>query len=386
MGEKIIAHIDMDAFFASVEQADNPKLKGKPVIIGADPKKGRGRGVVSTCSYEARKYGIHSAMPISKAYQRCPNGIFLRGRMQRYHQVSNRIFEIFYEFSPDIEVISIDEAFLDISGIRKLHGTPQQICFKIKERIQQEFFLTASVGVAPSKMVAKIASDLCKPNGFLEVKKKEIIDFLQPLVVEKLWGVGPKTKEFLNEMGIITIGDLAKTQKEKLCDELGENGEHLFLLANGIDERCVEVQSETKSVSHEHTFEKDISDKQVLEKTLLHLSEKVSRRLRNEDLKGHTITVKLRYEGFKTYTRACTIIEATNFVDDIYKKVKNLFEDVYSSSQKVRLVGVKVSNFKNLYVQDSLFGERDRNKKEKIHQAVDFIKDKYGEQSIHRAS
>ncbi|MDP8264046.1 MAG: DNA polymerase IV [Candidatus Aceula lacicola] len=386
MSVNIIAHIDMDAFFAAVEQADNPELKGKPVVIGANPKNGKGRGVVSTCSYEARKFGIHSAMPISKAYQRCPHAVFLPVRMSRYHEISDCIFRIFYDFTPDIEPISIDEAFLDITGTRRLHGPAFGVCLKIKERIAKETGLTASVGIAPIKMAAKIASDFCKPDGILEIKKDKLIDFLWPLPVEKLWGVGPKTKSYLNNLGIRTIKDLAKRSREELCEQFGESGDHLYCLSHGIDPRSVETESEIKSISHEHTFERDVNDKEVLHKTLLCLSEKASRRLRLEGLKGKTITIKVRYEGFQTYTRAATFGFSTNFVDNIYGKAKELFEGFYSAANKVRLIGVKVSNFKNLYVQESLFEETAKEKKERIHKAVDFIKDKYGERSIHRAA
>ncbi|MDD3374558.1 MAG: DNA polymerase IV [Candidatus Omnitrophica bacterium] len=383
---KTIVHIDMDAFFASVEQADNPALKGKPVVIGADPKHGKGRGVVSTCSYEARKFGIHSAMPISAAYQKCPHAIFLPGRMSRYREISDHVFRILYDFTPDIEPISIDEAFLDITGTRRLHGTAVKTCLKIKERINKETGLTASVGIAPIKMAAKIASDLCKPDGILEIKKDKMLDFLWPLPIEKLWGVGPKTKIYLNKLGIQTIKDLAKHSRQELCQKLGESGDHFYYLANGIDPRGVELEGETKSVSHEHTFEIDTKDKEVLYKILLYLSEKVSRRLRLEGLKGKTVTIKVRYEGFQTYTRAATLGFSTNFVDNIYQKAKELFEGFYSASNKVRLIGVKVSNFKNLYVQENLFEDQTDKKKECIHKAVDSIKDKYGEKSIHRAA
>ncbi len=380
-----IVHIDMDAFFAAIEQVDNPSLKGKPVVIGADPKKGQGRGVVSTCSYEARKFGIHSAMPISKAYQKCPHAIFLPGRMSRYHEMSERIFKILYDFTPDVEPISVDEAFLDITGTERIHGPALDAGLKIKKSIKEKTGLIASVGIAPIKMAAKIASDLCKPDGILEIKKDHLIDFLWPLPIEKLWGVGPKTKAILNGLGIKTIRDLAHHEREDLCQKLGETGDHLYCLSHGIDQRSVEFNDEVKSVSHEHTFQHDTSDKEVLHRTFLYLSEKVSRRLRVEKLRGKTITIKVRYEGFKTYTRAVTLSVSTNFIDDIYSNARNLFEGFYTAANKVRLLGVRVSNFKELYIQDSLFKENAKEKKERIHKAVDLIKNKYGEKSIHRA-
>jgi nucleotidyltransferase/DNA polymerase involved in DNA repair len=385
MPEKIIVHIDMDAFFASIEQRDNPALKGKPVVIGADPKQGKGRGVVSTCSYEARKFGIHSAMPISQAYQRCPSAVFLPGRMRHYGEISGQIFSILRDFTPDVEPVSVDEAFLDITGTEKLHGSPRDAALKIKQRIKNELNLTASIGIAPTKMAAKIASDLCKPDGLLEVKREGILDFLWPLDIGKLWGVGPKTKDFLTQRKIFTVGDLAKIDQEQLYEDFGESGLHLYDLAHGIDAREVEENDEAKSVSHEHTFDVDTDDKKILYETLLILSEKVSRRLRREELKGHTITVKVRLKGFKTYTRAVTLPEPTNFVDDIFAKAKELFEGAPVFGSKVRLLGVRVSGFKELYVQASLFEDKKKDKKERMHKAVDLIKNKFGEKSIHRA-
>lgn len=376
--------MDMDAFFAAVEQNDNPTLKGKPVVIGADPQHGKGRGVVSTCSYEARKFGIHSAMPISQAYRLCPQAVFLRGRHSRYAQVSDQILGILYDFTPDIEPISIDEAFLDITGTYHFYKTPLKTCQEIKARIKRDTGLTASIGIAPVKMVAKIASDICKPDGLLEITQDKVLDFLWPLPIEKLWGVGPKTKSFLNQAGIRTIGDLAHARRERLVDDLGDHGEHLFDLANGIDERDVVFDEEVKSVGHEHTFEKDTGDKELIKKTLLYLSEKVSRRLRQDELKGKTIAIKVRLKGFKTYTRAVTLPESTNFVEDIFMTAKNLFESLYTQGAFIRLLGVRVTNFKNFYIQESLFEDKGKDKKERVHKAVDDIKNKFGESSIHR--
>lgn len=386
MPEKVIAHIDMDAFFASVEQRDNPSLKGKPVVIGADPKGGKGRGVVSTCSYEARKFGIHSAMPISQAYRLCPTAVFLPGRHRVYSEISSKVFAILYDFTPDVEPVSIDEAFFDLSGTQKLHGVSLEAGRKIKARIKDELNLTASIGIAPVKMVAKIASDICKPDGLLEIKKEKVLDFLWPLDVGKLWGVGPKTKDFLSKMNIKTVGDLARVDKERLYETFGESGLHLYNLSHGIDERDVEEGDEAKSVSHEHTFDEDTGDRKVIYETLLILSEKVSRRLRVDNFKGRTITVKVRLTGFKTYTRAVTLLEPTNFVDDIFAKAKELFEQAPIAGGKIRLLGVRVSGFKELYVQDSLFEDKIKEKKERVHKAVDLIKDKFGEKSIHRAT
>ncbi len=384
MPAKVIAHIDMDAFFAAVEQRDNPTIRGKPVVIGADPKGGLGRGVVSTCSYEARKFGIHSAMPISQAYKLCPRAVFLPVNMKKYAQASDQIFDIFYDFTPDIEPISVDEAFLDITESFHLHGTPFKTCQKIKERIKEKTQLTASIGLAPVKFVAKIASDLCKPDGLLEISQENLLDFLWPLPIEKLWGVGPKSKEAFNRMTIKTIGDLAHIDLAILYECFGENGKHLYDLANGIDERDVHVEEDVKSVSHENTFETDTGDKDLLYETILDLSERVSRRLRKHGLKGKNITLKIRLAGFKTFTRAATLPERTSFTDIINKKSKELFDEFFKRGMKVRLLGVRVSHFEDLYVQESLFTDQKSERLEKIHKAVDTIKNKFGEDAIKR--
>lgn len=383
---RYILHIDMDAFFAAIEQRDNPELRGKPVIVGADPKGGKGRGVVSTCSYEARKFGIHSAMPISFAYQKCPQGIFLPVDGEKYGRVSGEILNILYEFTPQIETISIDEAFLDISGSYHLFGTPHQTCVLIKSRIKKGLGLTASIGLAPTKMAAKIASDLGKPDGLVEVKPEKLLDFLWPLDIRKIWGLGEKSQIAMNKMGIRTIGDIAKKSQKELITIFGKNGTHFWQLAQGIDEREVENESETKSVSNEFTFDEDTSDRKKIESILMLLSEKVSNRLRQDGLKGKTITLKIRLKGFETYTRAVTIDEPTNFEDAIYGEIDKLFNKFNTKGKKVRLVGVKVSNFGAEGFQEDLFKKSTDKKKESLHQAIDKIKQKFGEDALHRAT
>ena len=383
--ERYIAHVDMDAFFAAIEQRDNPKLRGKPVVIGADPKEGKGRGVVSTCSYEARKFGIHSAMPISQAYKRCPEAVFLGVDMEKYAIASQEIYKIFCDFTPDVEPISIDEAFLDITGSHHLFGGPHNTCLSIKEAIQKKTGLTASIGLAPIKMAAKIASDLKKPDGLVEVSKAGLLDFLWPLTVGKLWGLGKKTEAILNKMGIRTVGDLAHKNVEEIGRAFGKNGLHLWSLANGIDDRDVETEHDVKSVSNETTFGKDISDRLKIESALMMLSEKVSRRLRDDGIKGRTITLKIRLEGFITYTRAMTIDNPTNYTDAIYGKIKGLFDKFSTEGKKVRLVGVKVSNLSLAGVKNSLFEGIGDTKRENVHKAIDKIIKKFGEDAIHRA-
>jgi len=384
MNPRTIAHIDMDAFFAAVEQRDNPKLRGKPVVIGADPKGGAGRGVVSTCSYEARKFGIRSAMPISQAYRLCPHAVFLSGNGAKYRKASEEVFAILERFTPDIEPISIDEAFLDITGSYHFHKTPSGTAFRIKQDIKNEVGLTASIGIAPMKFVAKIASDYCKPDGLLEITQEKIFDFLWPLPIEKLWGVGPKSKVILNSMKITTIGDLAKLPQDELYEKFGEHGLHLYNLSHAVDPRGVETDDEIKSVSHEHTFDTDTADREEIESTLLYLSEKVSRRLRKYELKGRTLTIKVRLKGFKTYTRALTLPERTNFADTIYKKSVDLLGEFISQKKQIRLIGVRIANFEDQYVQESLFRDQVAAKNENVHKALDLIKNKFGDRAIHR--
>lgn len=383
--ERYIVHVDMDAFFAAVEERDNPSIRGKPVIVGADPKAGRGRGVVSACSYEARKFGIHSAMPISIAYRKCHNAIFLRPDMARYGRVSRKIYDILYDFTPEIEPVSVDEAFLDISGTYRLFGTPTQTCSLIKSKIKDQTHLIASVGLAPTKMAAKIASDFGKPDGFIEVTREGLLDFLWPLDIGKIWGLGKKTEAILNNMGAKTIGDLAKMEIRKLIDVFGKNGADLWQLANGIDERVIQTETEAKSISNEVTFDKDVTDKDIIKGALESLSEKVSGRLRKEGSKGRTITLKIRLEGFHTYTRAVTIPEATNFADIIYRQIKELYENFDTKGKRVRLLGIKVSNLLSSGFKDSLFRKKDDEKREGIHKAIDKIKIKFGENSVRRA-
>jgi nucleotidyltransferase/DNA polymerase involved in DNA repair len=388
-GTRYIVHVDMDAFFASVEQNDNPAYGGKPVIVGSEPMGGKGRGVVSACSYEARKYGIHSAMPISTAYKKCPRGIFLPVNMRRYAEVSENILAILERFTPDLEPVSIDEAFLDITGSYRLFGTPQETCIKIKRTIKELTGLTASIGMAPNKMTAKIASDLEKPDGIVFVKKGTVREFLAPLPIGRLWGVGEKTGQYLEKIGIKTIGDIAKTERERLSYVLGKNGAHIWELANGIDERIVKWDTKMRSISNEHTFNKDTADKTKIQDTLIYLSEKVARKLRKSGIKARTITLKIRFADFRTLTRAVTIAQPTNFADILYQNALDKtrgFSFCKNRNDKVRLIGVKVSNFTSVPETIDLFmDDRISNanrKKEDLYRAIDKIKDRFGENAV----
>ncbi len=385
MKNRYIIHVDMDAFFAAIEERDRPELKGKPIVVGSDPKGGKGRGVVSTCSYAARKYGIHSAMPISIAYKKCPQCIFLPVDFEKYSRVSSQIIEILGSFSPELEQVSVDEAFLDITGTHKLFGTPHETCLKIKERIKKETGLTASIGLAPNKMVAKIASGLEKPDGLVNVKKEDLTAFLEALDVGLIWGVGPKTKDELIRMGINTIGDIARRSKDELIGLFGKNGAWFWEVSHGIDESEVITERETKSISNESTFDEDTKDRRLIERQLALLSELVADRLREGKIKTRTITLKIRLEGFHTYTRSTTLRETTNFTEDMITAVQKLYANFEIKGRKVRLVGVRASNL-SLTDEPDLFRSRPSAKTESLHKAIDTIKARFGKSSISRAS
>lgn len=381
-----IAHVDMDAFFAAIEQRNNPALRGRPVVVGADPKGGRGRGVVSAASYEARSFGIHSAMPISRAYRLCPQALYLQGDLDKYERESERIFAILERFTPDIEPLSIDEAFLDITRSHHLFGTPEGTCRRIKATIKGETGLIASIGLAPNMFTAKIASDLGKPDGLIVVAPGRLLEFLHPLPVSRLWGVGPVMRRGLEKEGIRSIGDLADRKLDEIVRLFGAAGEHIWQLANGRDDREVEIGDEAKSMAAEHTFEQDISDSELLLNTLAALSERVSRRLRKAGLKGRTVSMKIRFGDFSTHTRAATLIQPTSLAEDIYKTVSSRFREFNIQRKRVRLLGVSVSGFDRQAGQLRLFGETPvaQEKKEKLQNAVDRIKDKFGERAIRR--
>ncbi|MBW1708610.1 MAG: DNA polymerase IV [Deltaproteobacteria bacterium] len=278
MPHKDIIHLDMDAFYPAVEVLDDPSLEGKPVIVG-----GQGdRGVVSSASYEARKFGVHSAQPIITARRLCPDGIFLPVRMARYVEISKKVFEVFCRFTPLVEPLSIDEAFLDVTGSRRLFGSPQEIAKKIKKLVKGEIGLTVSAGIAPSKLVAKIASDLEKPDGLTVVPHGKVREFLDPLPIEKLWGVGKVTRKDLELLGVRTIGDLSRLPRELLKSKFGKHGLHLYTMAGDMDERDVETRREVKSIGHEVTYAKDIVDLETVKKKLLALATQVARRMRRK--------------------------------------------------------------------------------------------------------
>jgi DNA polymerase IV len=384
--QRYIVHADMDAFFASVEEREEPRYRGKPVIVGSDPKGGKGRGVVAACSYEARKFGIHSAMPISAAYNRCPNAVFISPDMEKYARYSHEILKIFECFTPEIEPISIDEAFLDITGSWHLFGTPETTCKLIKQTVKKRTGLTVSLGMAPNKTVAKIASDIGKPDGLIFVSANNMLNFLHPLSVKKLWGVGPKTAEEMKRLNILTIGDLAAYPREGLYKYFGENGLGANDLARGIDPRRVSPPAEALSISNEHTFAEDTSDMTAIMDRLMSLSEKVSRRLRKNHVKGKTISLKIRFSDFKTFTRSTTSYPPSDLEEEIYRKAMTLLKGFPVETKRVRLLGVKASNLEPLSEINDLFDGTDPSEKKRrnVQKALDKVLDKYGEGAIRR--
>ncbi len=379
--QRKIIHVDMDAFYASVEQRDDPSLRGKPVIVGGNPNS---RGVVSTASYEARKAGVHSAMPLAEAKRRCPQAFFLPVNGRKYREVSLQIRAIFLTYTPLVEPLSLDEAFLDVTGSTSLFGSAETIGMKIKERIQNELDLTASVGVAGNKFLAKLASDLRKPNGFVVVASDQVQAFLDPLPVERVWGVGKKTAERLHGLDVKIVKDLRQLELTYLTKRFGTLGHQLFQLARGQDDRPVESDRDAKSVGRETTFALDVADREILETVLLELACDLGQSLRQEKLKGKTITLKARYDDFRTLSRSHTFPEGTNLDDVIYHEAKELLRGI-SLKQPLRLIGISVHHLAGEgFGQLSLFDEPEAGK-EKLAEVIDAIKSKYGEQIITRA-
>lgn len=376
-----IIHIDMDAFYASVEQRDEPSLLGKPVVIGGKPNS---RGVVSTASYEARKFGIHSAMPIMEAFRRCPQAIFLPVNMKKYQEVSLQIRQIFMTYTPVVEPLSLDEAFLDVTGSTSLFGPADSIALDIKQRIKQELNLTASVGIASNKFLAKLASDLQKPDGFVIVQPDRVQELLDPLSVERLWGVGERTAEQLHKLNVKTIKDLRCLELGYLTKLFGGVGSQLYHLARGIDERPVESEKIVKSIGRETTFSTDIENIDTLETTLLKLAIDVGKRLRKVGLRGKTITLKIRYDDFRTVSHSHTLPQSTDLDNIIFSEARNLLKDG-SLNQPIRLIGITVNNLTyESGNQLTLFPEP-ANKFETLIKVIDSVNQKFGEKSITRA-
>jgi DNA polymerase-4 len=383
-----IIHIDMDAFYASVEQRDHPELRGKPVIVGGIA----GRGVVCAASYEARKFGVHSAMPISIARRLCPRGIFVPVRMNHYAEISQQIRAIFLSFTPLVEPLSLDEAFLDVHGCESLFGSPPEIARKIKDRIRSETQLIASVGVAPNKFLAKLASDIGKPNGYVVVQPDQVTAFLSPLPVSRIWGIGKKTEPRFHAIGIRTIGQLAACPEKALIDRFGEMGRHVWHLANGRDDRIVVADREAKSISTETTFAQDIGDRAVLRVWLLDQVDQVASRLRREGVWAKTLDLKIRSSEFRTVTRSTTLKEATNSTDTLWKAASELFERALPEEMlPLRLLGFGVSKLtRDAAVQGDLFGDGEsvsvNKRRGDLDRAIDDIREQFGGAAIKRGS
>ncbi len=381
----MIIHVDMDAFYASVEQLDNPDLKGQCVMVGGTTN----RGVVSAASYEARKFGVHSAMPIFQAKQKCPDGVFVPPRMSRYKAVSRHIMTILKGFSPLVEMVSIDEAYIDISGCTQILGSPREIALTIKKRVLKETFLTCSVGVAPVRFLAKIASDLDKPDGLTMIRSDQVDDFIDSLAIRKVPGVGKKSTEQLNRLGVRFLGDIKQYPKDMLTKRLGKFGHRLVELSNGIDTTPVSPESEHKSVSSEITLSKNTLDTRYLKQTLLQQSEQVSKELRKMGVKAKVVTLKLKHEDFKQITRRITIQTPTQSTKTLYKEATGLL-DQYSLTRKVRLVGVGASGFISEAepVQMGIFDKTPAKSRnwEQVDKTLDHIDKKFGKDVVRRAS
>ncbi|MCS7114415.1 MAG: DNA polymerase IV [Nitrososphaerota archaeon] len=356
MGEKkrIILHVDMDHFFTAIEEREHPELRGKPVIVGADPKEGKGRGVVSTCNYEARKFGVRSGMPISKAWKLCPQAVYLPVNFELYERVSERIMAILRKYADKFESWGIDEAFLDVTSRAKDYTEAELLARQIKREIFEKEGLTCSIGIGPNKLVSKIASDHQKPDGLTTVKPEEVERFLAPLPVRKLLWVGRKTEQKLRAMGIKTIGDLARRDPTVLAETFGVMGRQLYLMAHGVDRSDVAERSEIKSVSREKTFEKDTADSALVFETLDKLAEEVHGDLLRQNFYFKTVTVKVRYENFETHTHSRTLPFITNRLEDLKKTAKELLQEYLGLNRKIRLIGVRVSSLVSARRQKTL--------------------------------
>jgi len=374
---RAILHVDMDAFYASVEQLDDPSLRGKPVMVGGTPD---GRGVVAAASYEARDFGVHSAMSAARAIRLCPDGIFLRGRMERYAEVSGEIFAIFEDFTPLVEPLSIDEAFLDVTGCRRIFGTAEKVGWLVKERILADTGLVASVGVATNKFLAKLASDLEKPDGFTVIPPDRAKELLAGLPVGKLWGVGKVAERELGRFGIRKVSDLLAVPRELLVSQFGEHTGRLLELAVGHDERAVIPVHETKSIGNETTFREDIADPDHLQGILDNLSAKVARRLRAHGFVSRTVTLKARYPDFTTHTRSETLKEPTDSSIEIRDAARQLLaRRLERRGRALRLIGVTASNLvRPGGGQGALFSDPGRERDRKLDDILDRVHGKFG--------
>jgi len=375
-----IIHCDMDAFYASVAELDDPSLRGKPVVVGAGI-----RGVVLSANYAARKFGIRAAMPVGRAKRMAPNAIFVTPDHHRYSEISAKVMKIFESFTPFVEPLSLDEAFMDVTGAQRLLGTPREIGQAIRKRVHDECGITCSVGIASNKFIAKLASGHCKPNGLLEIPDDRVISFLHPLPVSDLWGVGPKTSEQLQRLGLNQISDIAHTPLETLKRALGDaTGEHLHNLSWGRDYREVIVDDPDQSIGANETFSYDIDDPETILREYLKLTERASTRLRSRDLYAKTISITVRFSDFKTITRSKTLPLPISSTHEIYQVVKDLYLALKLDRVQLRLVGVSLSNFKEEAPEQLMLGQREKGWRE-AESAIDQAAARFGEKSVRPA-
>ncbi|NCU78649.1 MAG: DNA polymerase IV [Actinobacteria bacterium] len=376
-----ILHVDMDAFFASVAEKDDPKLKGKAVVVGAGA-----RGVVSAANYEARKFGIRAAMPIYRAKALAPHAVFVTPDHKRYSEVSAQVMAIFEDVTPYVEPISLDEAFLDVTGAKKLLGSGREIADLIRKRVESEQGITCSVGISHNKFIAKIASAHCKPNGVLEIDPDKVLDFLHPLAASEIWGVGPKTNEQLAKLGLVTVGDIANTPRGTLIRTLGQaSGSSLYELAWGRDYRDVITEQSEKSISASETFDTDLDDQESILKEILRLTEKSSERMRAKGYAANTISIKVRFADFSTITRSKTLDLPITTTQEIFEVAKNLYLALKLNNVFIRLVGISLDSLvANEGIHQMAFGQRSTGWRQ-ADKAVDLIKAKFGRSSLRPA-
>ena len=373
----VILHVDMDAFYASVAELDHPEYKGKALVVGAGA-----RGVVLSANYEARKFGIRAAMPVGRAKRMAPHAIFIAPEHHRYSEISERVMAIFYSYTPLVEPISLDEAFLDVTGSQKLFGTGREIAAKIREQVEKEEGITCSVGLAQSKFIAKLASQHCKPNGMLEIKADRILEFLHPLPVRAIWGVGPKTAESLERLGLHTVSDIAHTPRATLIRALGEaTGASLYELAWGRDYRDVIPDEPEKSIGNEETFSEDLDNPEEILREFLRMTEKATARLRERSLFAKTISIKIKFADFSSLTRSKTVPIAIDNTHDTYEVVKALYLALRNEGARIRLVGVSLSQLQEGAPVQLELGARERGWRE-ADTAIDRAQARFGRGSV----